>query len=330
VSTIWPPDWVPSPAGFALDPTYSYYAETGEIDEPLRLRIIHQIEPSGTDPAAFGRSGQIRITVDDLATNLAARAGTAEAKGDTDEARRIMLRLAELYLDWGAYDGFEAAILAAETFTEPGSYAEALNHRRRATAYSHQGDLAAAEAEMEEVIRLADDPAFHYHLGKVYLQQGKVEEGIAELEAAAGHWDPSIPHRLEWFLFWQDLGSAYEQVGRIDEAIGAYRQAQFVAENLFAYLDLTRALGPLYRRQGDPQREVACYARAVNVIAGMENPGQAMGQLLENLAVLAAESYSAQGLDDQAALHDHGSAVDGSTQVGQHYLQLFTSALERQ
>jgi tetratricopeptide (TPR) repeat protein len=63
-----------------------------------------------------------------------------------------------------------------------------------AWVYYHQDQLDQAEAEMQKaLLRIADDPTMHDHLGDIYSKAGKLREALRQWEMAAAEYKVAAP-----------------------------------------------------------------------------------------------------------------------------------------
>jgi len=322
VSSIWRPDWYVAEEGVALDPSYTRYAQTGQVDQDLSSRISAHLGRADVPVPDSDLVGEPQIFLEDVAALILADVEQIE-QTDRERARDMLLRLCGLYLDWELYPEFEQTLDAARELTDPGTLAEALTHRLQGTAYQRLGQLDLAQAELETVVELADEPAFHYHLGTIYLQRNMLNEGIAALESAASHWDPSVIRRPGWSAYWHQLADAYLEAGWLDEALAAYKKARFLSESVEEYLQVQLYLGRVYRQRGSFEQEIEAYVYAVQVLADLDQLGSQQAALLTELALRAAEAYLGRGMSADAAMQDHEQMIDRETRVGRTYLELF-------
>ncbi len=83
--------------------------------------------------------------------------------------------------------------------------------------YEDTGDLPAAERTYREgLARDPNAPEYHFHLGILYYQAGKVDEGIAELRRAA-------ELNQQYFDWFSALFTALWNTGRFSEAVDVLR-----------------------------------------------------------------------------------------------------------
>jgi tetratricopeptide (TPR) repeat protein len=156
-----------------------------------------------------------------------------------------------------------------------------------------------------------------------------LQEGIAELERAAGFWDPKVLRRPWWSLYWEDLAQAYRQAGRYDDAIAAYEMAQFFRFSVHPHLQVQLAIGETYRIQEDYAREMDAYMRAVEVLSVRDKLAPEDRDLLRSLARHAVTSYQRQKLTAEEALMAHELLIKTDGRVTKAYLALFQAEVER-
>jgi tetratricopeptide (TPR) repeat protein len=94
----------------------------------------------------------------------------------------------------------------------------------------------------------------NFSKGEELFMQNKPQEAVIHLENAVAE-DPA---HVQAFLY---LGIAYEQLGRIDEAIAAYRQVLDRAGDLTARV--ASNLGNVYFRKGEAENAEQYYSRSI-------------------------------------------------------------------
>ncbi len=153
-------------------------------------------------------------------------------------------------------------------------------HIKRGIEYVEQGRLDEAIAEFEEAIKInPDDAKAHYNLGLTYDNQGRLDEAIAEYkEAIRLNPDDANAHL--------NLGVAYADQGQLEEAIAEYQEAIRIHPD---YANAHFNLGLAYDEQGRTEEAIAEYQEAIRI-----NPDDADAHL--NLGV----AYKKQGRFDEA------------------------------
>jgi tetratricopeptide (TPR) repeat protein len=131
-----------------------------------------------------------------------------------------------------------------------------------------------------EAIRLEPQfPGAHYNLGRVYLEAGDLERGVAEMQATL-RLHPDFPEAH------QALGMAYTEQGRFDDAIGHLQRTLALAPDLTV---VRNHLGRIYLAQGRLEEAIQTFRTLVNSAPDL-------AEVRHNLAV----AYARQGLREQA------------------------------
>jgi tetratricopeptide (TPR) repeat protein len=183
--------------------------------------------------------------------------------------------LAELY--WRA-DQHEQALQAVRSLASVMPDAYFLDQLGR--GYEEAGLGALAMLVYQETVRL--DPQFpgaHYNLGRLSLETGDLERGIAEMQEAV-RLHPDFPEAH------QALGMAYTEGGRYEAAVVHLARALVLQPDLVV---VRNHLGRLYLAQG--RLEEAIQTFRVLVARAPDIP-----EVRHNLAV----AYARQGLQDLA------------------------------
>lgn len=172
---------------------------------------------------------------------------TAEEAKQADSLRELGLT----YLHEGDTPG------AIETFRKALELnpKDARVHHELGLAYFSRNLYPEAEREMLEALAL--DPTLseaRLNLASLYVAAGRYEDAIPLLQAVVD--DPVYrkPYRA-----WCNLGWAYHQLGRVEEAEAAYKQALAIAPS-FCQAHYNRGL--LWEEQGDFGRAERSYEKA--------------------------------------------------------------------
>ncbi len=156
----------------------------------------------------------------------------------------------------------------------------ASKHVNLGIKYYKQGRLDEAIAEWQAAIELEPDDAKTYrNLGTAYLKQGKYEEAAAAYEKAI-ELDPDFGEA------YGDLVAAYVGLGRLAEAIAVGEKAIELAPD---YAMAHNNLGIAYDKQGRPDEAIAEYQAAIRL-----DPNDALAH--NNLGI----AYADQGRLDEA------------------------------
>jgi tetratricopeptide (TPR) repeat protein len=191
--------------------------------------------------------------------------------------------------DWeGAVDAFQRALKLRPD--------DSHMHNELAQSLLRAGRVEDAIAEYRESIALGENYRAHYSLWEVYYARGDLPEAVAELESAVGL---PMPARLAPLL-WKTLGIAYEEAGRGDSALSAYRQAVKLnpEDAISRYL-----LASLFLTQGDLS---GAMKEARVAIALAEADGDRDTSSMAHY--LMAMAYDSQG-DSASAISEQQMAV---------------------
>ena len=202
----------------------------------------------------------------------------------------------------------------AKVLADQGRQGEAVSHYyevlrlspENAGAYYHLGLMLANQKRFDQAIAMfrkgidakPDNPSIlHSALGTLLLQQGKIDEGIAELQTA-------VKLQPDAAAF-NNLGVALTLKGKIDEAMECHKKAiQLDPKNAEAYYDL----GNIMLTMGRVEQAIDEYKKALSV-----NPMYAKAH--GNLAV----AFAQQGRLDKAIEHFTKVSEIEPNNLGAHY-----------
>jgi len=162
-------------------------------------------------------------------------------------------------------------------------------HIKRGIEYVEQGRLDEAIAEFEEAIKInPDDAKAHYNLGLTYDNQGRLDEAIAEYkEAIRLNPDDANAHL--------NLGVAYADQGQLEEAIAEYQEAIRIHPD---YANAHFNLGLAYREQGRTEEAIAEFETYLQLRPDASNRAEVeeeIERLKEQAAGAGAEYRNAAG-----------------------------------
>jgi predicted ATPase len=135
----------------------------------------------------------------------------------------------------------------------------------------YRRDHQAAQALAEESVTLASEHDFRFFLaqaimqrGRVLAEQGRVEEGIAQLRQGLAAWETAgTRYRRPTFLAW--LAEAYGKAGQAEEGLivlaEALAQVEETGERYYE-AELRRLKGELLLMQGDKAEAEASFPQA--------------------------------------------------------------------
>jgi tetratricopeptide (TPR) repeat protein len=136
----------------------------------------------------------------------------------------------------------------------------------------HQaGRFAEAEAIYRRVLAArADHPGALHLLGVLDIQRGSPAEALEKISAAIAVNPAAAP-------FHGNLGTAYQALGRLDEAVAAYREAVRLDPS---YADAHNNIGALYEKRAQYRAAVDSYRAALAARPDFVEASSNLGQLL--------------------------------------------------
>ncbi len=169
--------------------------EERQDDAQLRLRYASALFAKGAYDQAEVELGKLAKTLPSSAEASYFRGRIVLERGNAGEAEKHLGRAAALDATRPEFLAYHAMALL-----ERGSLGRALSEARKALALS------------------ADDPVAHWVQGKVQLRSGAARDALASFERA-------LKLKPEMLGIYADLGAAYDQLRKVDEASSAYKRA---------------------------------------------------------------------------------------------------------
>jgi tetratricopeptide (TPR) repeat protein len=149
--------------------------------------------------------------------------------------------------------------------------------------FLQQGRMDEAIAQYQKTLEIKpDDDEAYNNLGNVFLQQGRMDEAISCYQKAL-EINPSHAKALN------NLGDAFRQQGRMDEAIAQFQKALAINPG---YAEVHNNLGSAFRQQGRMDEAIAQFQKALAI-----NPDYAEAHY--NLG----NAFLQQGHMDKATAH---------------------------
>ncbi len=185
------------------------------------------------------------------------------------------------------------------------------------------GRLAEATAAYRTIVALRPDIAeAHYHLGKVLLDQNKLDEAAIQYQHA-------LALKPGLFAAHNDLGCIFHEQGKLDQAVARLEQAIALAPD---FAEAYYHLGNVLNQQGKLDEAMARYERAVALRADFFEAYNNLGNILRaqgRFDQAAARYEQAIALaPDVAALHNNlGKMLDEEGKFGEA-LAHFEQALD--
>ncbi|MDJ0717276.1 MAG: tetratricopeptide repeat protein, partial [Prochloraceae cyanobacterium] len=185
---------------------------------------------------------------------------------------------------------------------------DAESHNNLGKVYLEQGKLEEALAAFERAIELDPQNAeSHNNLGKVYLEQGKLEEAVAAFEQALELDSQNAQSH-------NGLGDVYVMQVKLEEAVAAFERA---IELDSQDADPHNGLGFVYSEQGKLEEAVAAFERAIELDSQDAYPHNGLGIVYSQQGKLeeaVAAFERAIELDSQNALFHNGLGIVYSQQ----------------
>ena len=148
----------------------------------------------------------------------------------------------------------------------------------KGTAYLNEGMLDEAIAEFKKAIRINPEYAdAHNNLGNTYLNKGMLDEAIAEFKKA-------LEINPDFAEAHGNLGETHLNKGVLDEAIAELKKALEIDPE---YADARCILGVAYANKGMLDEAIAEYKKAIEI-----NPNLAMAHMNLALAYYYKGEYS--------------------------------------
>ncbi len=276
VEIRWPSGRVESYADVAADTTL-HATESSQDQSVVSTTKAREMESSsGPDPYLnFIRDGIAAYQAQHYTEATQAFAAALPLRRDEPLPYRY---LADLY--WRQGQTEQAAELVKQlAVVRPDAYFL----DRQGSGYEDSGLLGLAQLVYAEAVQLDPDfPSTRFNLGRMYLEQGLIDEGIAEIrEALRVH--PAFAEAHE------TLGMAYTERGEWDAAITHLNQALSLNPQLATGRN---HLGRLYLAQDRFDEAISTFQELVN-----QHPEAAEAR--HNLAI----AYARQGNREQALAH---------------------------
>jgi predicted ATPase len=172
------------------------------------------------------------------------------------------------------------ALALAQELDHPYSLADAQS-TGGAMVHLYRRDLQEAEALAEASLSLASEHEFRYFVaqatvqrGRVLAEQGRIEEGIAQLRQGLAYWETTgVRYRRPAFLAW--LAEAYGKAGQAELGLSVLDEALAQVEKTderFFEAELRRLKGELLlmqdyktKAEADLHQAESCFQHAIEV-----------------------------------------------------------------
>ncbi len=160
--------------------------------------------------------------------------------------------------------------------------------RHYAEALWHRGARPQAVAQLQEAVRLANDPMLRVRLAEMQLALGQMEPARQTAEAAL-----DLNPRLS--AAWAIRGRVMRAAGQLPQALADYHRClAYAPDDRQVLLEIAQ----LYRQLGQPQRALAALHRLVDTYSPGEEPQQVL--YLLGLTYIALDRYD-DGVDSLSA-----------------------------
>ncbi len=282
-----------------VEPTYSTLTNLSGLNTEILIEIL--IDEEGNVSSAYVLSSHPLLKESALAAAGAWKFRPLEIDGMRKKmVGRIRFEFKAVNSDDNSNTGSEEIeSLKRQVLANPNSYQPRLDLAR---AYRKQHKYLNAIAEYEQAIKLQpDNEVLHYEMGETYVAQGKLEEAVKSCEQAI----KIKPDYLEAYyeLGWtyrrldlsekalevwnkvlavssdlevtdraySNLATLYEDLGRVDELINAYKNLISNAQKLRAQdpegianpVVYAQWLASLYEKMGRNEEAIVAYSEAL-------------------------------------------------------------------
>ena len=203
--------------------------------------------------------------------------------------------------------GFAQRVGRSAARRQPPPESRVTEHRNLGVAFYRTGMLDEAQREFRRVLDLREtDGAARFFLGLVYLRRNEWQEAIDTLQQVAQAIDAPA-------AVYHNLAYAFEQLGRLDDAQSALRNATTRSSTTDPRIALSEAVIAL--RRGDlPQADERLAAS--RAAWGSRQPTAAWYHAAGLAAALAGDATKAIAtLDEGLALHPHAAALHNNLAV---------------
>ena len=180
-------------------------------------------------------------------------------------------------------------------------------HNKLGNAFLQQGHLDEAIAQLQMALAINPDNAGpHYGLGNAFLQLGRMDDAIAHYQMAL----TTDPDNAD---IYNNLGNALLQQARIDEAIACYQKALKIKPN---HAKAHNNLGSAFRQQGRMEDAIAQFQKALEINPDDADVHNSLG------AVLAQQGRMEEAIAHfQKTLEIKSDYTDARFNLGNAFLQ---------
>lgn len=203
--------------------------------------------------------------------------------------------------------GFAQRVGRSAARRQPPPESRLAEHRNLGVAFYRTGMFDEAQREFRRVLELRDtDAAARFYVGLVHLRRAEWPDAIETFQQAARAADAPA-------AVYHNLAYAYEQLGRLDDARDALREAASRASQPDPRIALSEAVIALRRGELPMAEDRLAVARAA---WGARQPSAAWYHAAGLAAALAGDAVKAIGtLDEGLALHPHAGALHNNLAV---------------
>jgi Flp pilus assembly protein TadD/GTP-binding protein EngB required for normal cell division len=196
--------------------------------------------------------------------------------------------------------------------------AEAREEIALAVATAERGDVAEAEARLEDVANRFPALALaFFHLGRIRAARGALEEAVTALGKAVN----LEGDRAE---AWGALGDALARLGRTEPARDALRRAVALTPDPAAAGRALASLGRVYLDAGQPAKAVRALGKALQVLGDDADAELAYGRALARAGEPEGDEWltrAARRLGAPARLYVEAAAATGDAELAERLLR---------
>ncbi|MCB0166834.1 MAG: O-antigen ligase family protein, partial [Anaerolineae bacterium] len=321
LSVLKEPDWRWEGQNLALAYAPS---NNGEDPDPY-IRSLIDLHLGLLDSVADDavQTTQPQIYLSDLLPELT----TIESASDTElsaMSASTLIKHANYLIRLGRPDLAQRLLAFTQNLPPPHTPAEAKHYIKRGNVYRWLGETAQAQADFETAHQFVETASLHRRLGMLYRAQGKLPEAAAEFEAMAAFWEMELLLPEQW---WLEAGRTFHQAGWSEQAIEAYKLAQFTGSFPDRYVRTQLMINQIYLEQNSPANVLSAGQRMVHLLAESQPNTDRVTPLLSNIAGQTGRAYHRLGIDIDAALQSQPRSLDPNNPIVQTYLHLLAKKM---
>ncbi|MCB0193564.1 MAG: O-antigen ligase family protein [Anaerolineae bacterium] len=321
LASIKEPDWRLEGQNVAL--AYAPSNDVGYQDPYIRSLIDMHLGLLDAVPDTAVSTTQPHIYLSELMPKLIAIESATDSELSAMPAANLIKR-ANNFARLGRHALAIRLLAFTRNLPPPHTPAEARQYIQRGNTYHRLGETVQAQADLETARQFVKTASLHRSLGLLYQAQGKLPEAAAEFEAMAAFWEMEAPLPEQW---WLEAGHAFQQAGHLDQAIEAYKMAQFAGNFPDRYIRTQLMINQIYLEQNSPTNVLSSGQRIVRLLAESQPDIDTVRPLLSNLAAQTGQAYDRLGIEIDAALQNQPRSLDPNNPVVRAYLHLLVEKM---